>query len=69
MIGATQSTIKPLPSRAPPRTKPASWQAARMSAQGRWRGTDCAVAAAVKVAPAKQSVANTNVLRTSFLLI
>jgi hypothetical protein len=69
MIGATQSTIKPLPSRAPPRTKPASWQAARMSAQGRWRGADCAVAAAVKVAPAKQSVANTNVLRTSFLLI
>jgi hypothetical protein len=63
MIGATQSAIRPLPSLAPPRTKPASWQAAVMSTQGRWRGADSAVTAVAKVAPAKQRIATIDVLR------
>jgi hypothetical protein len=48
MIGAMQSTNKPSPVLAPPRTNPACSQSALIAAQGRWRGAACTEVAGPK---------------------
>jgi hypothetical protein len=49
MMGRTQSTCRPSPDLAPPRTNPACWHAVKISAQGPWRGAACSAEAAPRI--------------------
>src|SRR5262249_21427212 len=59
--GRPQSTCRPSPDLAPPRTNPACWQVAKISAQGPWRGAACSAQAAPSVTAIVQTAPSTRV--------